>query len=376
MSSINQNSEQKYHRLDKYLIQAGIDALICMLPENIIYLTGTYPVHGASVAVYIRGGECLLLQPECEKDWIESNRTTVTLFGWGHLQDMPIDNTYAYFLSDVYKKYLSSGMRIGVEKQVKTCAPAYRSAEMNLPDAAWLELVSQNLPGCTFVDCVPLIETARSIKGPEEIEKIKRANRIAQIGLKELENNIHPGMTEVEAASLVETTIRTRGTGYEGARLVRAFAEVTSGPEGSRRQSMLIPAGQRRFEAGDLVIIEMAVVADGYWSDLTRVYCAGDPNSEQKRVHNTILEAQQAAADALLAGNKFSAPDEAARKVITEAGLGEYFIHGTGHGVGWRYHEIDPAARSGFERHTGKGNGHQHRTGRVYPRFWRHPDRG
>ena len=270
MTSINQNGENKYNRLDRTLIQAGVDALVCMLPENIVYLRGTYPVHGVSVAVYIRGGECLLLQPDCEKDWIEANQTQVTLFGWGHLKDMPLETTYANFLADGYKKYLSSGMRLGVEMQFKTCAPAYRSAEMNLPDAAWLELVSRNLPGCTFVDCISLIESARAIKDSAEIERIRRANKIAQIGLNELGNNIRPGMTEVEAASLVESAIRTKGTGFEGARLVRAFAEVTGGPEGSRRQSMLIPAGQRRFEAGDLVIIEMAVVADGYWSDLTQ----------------------------------------------------------------------------------------------------------
>ncbi len=123
---------------------------------------------------------------------------------------------------------------------------------------------------------------------------------------------------------------------------MRAFAEVTSGPEGSLRQSMLIPAGQRKFDPGDLVIIEMAVVADGYWSDLTRVFCAGNPNKEQKRVYNTVLSAQKEAAAQLVGGNKFSTPDAAARKVIMEAGLGEYFIHGTGHGVGWRYHESVP----------------------------------
>ena len=164
MTSINQNGENKYNRLDRTLIQAGVDALVCMLPENIVYLSGTYPVHGVSVAVYFRGGECLLLQPDCEKDWIEANQTQVTLFGWGHLQDVPLETTYTNFLSDIYKRHLSPGMRIGVEIQFKTCAPAYRSAEMNLPDAAWLELVRRNLPGCTFVDCIPLIETARAIK--------------------------------------------------------------------------------------------------------------------------------------------------------------------------------------------------------------------
>jgi Xaa-Pro aminopeptidase len=213
---------------------------------------------------------------------------------------------------------------------------------MNLPDAAWLEIVQSNMPGCLLVDCIPVIEAAHSIKSSHDIEKLKRVNQIAQIGLDELQNKIHPGMSEVEAASLVENSVRVNGSGFQGARLVRAFAEVTSGPEGSLLQSMLIPAGQRKFESGDLVIIEMAVVADGYWSDLTRVFCVGVPNNEQKRVYNTVLLAQKAAAAQLLVGNQYSAPDAAAREVITEAGLGEYFIHGTGHGVGWRYHESIP----------------------------------
>jgi Xaa-Pro dipeptidase len=342
VSSINQNEHLQNHQLDKLLALAGIDAMICMLPENIVYLTGTYPVHGVSIAVYIPDVGCSLLQPECEQCWVEANSTRVTLFGWGHLRDNPLENSYADYLSGIYRKYGLIGKLIGVEKHYKTCAPAYRSAEMNLPDAAWLEIVQTNLPGCSLKDCVPIIEAARAIKSPHDIDKLKRVNQIAQIGLDELNDKIHPGMSEVEAAALVENSIRVNGSGFQGARLVRAFAEVTSGPEGSLRQSMLIPAGQRKFDPGDLVIIEMAVVADGYWSDLTRVFCAGKPNEDQKRIFNTVLSAQKAAATLLVGGNKFSTPDAAARKVIMDAGLGENFIHGTGHGVGWRYHEGIP----------------------------------
>jgi Xaa-Pro dipeptidase len=342
VSSINQNEHLQNYRLDKLLALAGIDAMICMLPENVVYLTGTYPVHGVSIAVYIPDVGSILLQPECEQYWVETNTTRVTLFGWGHLRDNPLENTYADFLSGIYHHYDLAGKLIGVEKHCKTCAPGYRSAEMNLPDAAWLEIVQTNLPGCSLKDCVPTIEAARAIKSPHDIDKLKRVNQIAQIGLDELYDKIHPGMSEVEAASLVENSIRVNGCGFQGARLVRAFAEVTSGPEGSLRQSMLIPAGQRKFDPGDLVIIEMAVVADGYWSDLTRVFCAGKPNEDQKRIFNTVLSAQKAAATLLVGGNKFSTPDAAARNIIMEAGLGEYFIHGTGHGVGWRYHESVP----------------------------------
>ena len=342
MYSINQNRVQKYNRLDGFLSQAGIDALVCMLPENVVYLTGTYPVHGVSVAVYLPGGTVELLQPECEQQWVEPEIAEVTLFGWGHFSDDQLEDTYAIFLSRIAEKYELKGRRIGVEKDISTCAPAYRSAEMNLPNAAWISLISTCITGCQLADCRPVIEAARSIKQGEDLERIRLANRVASLGLDELRRQIHPGMTEVEAASLVESTIRVNGTGLGGSRLVRAFAEVTSGPEGSRQQSMLIPAGQRKFTQGDLVIIELATVVDGYWSDLTRVYCAGEPDSEQKRVFNTVLEAQRAAGAALRSGSPASAPDAAARKVITTAGLGQYFIHGTGHGVGWRYHESIP----------------------------------
>ena len=342
MYSINQNFPEKYYRLDEHVSLAGVDALVCLLPENVVYLTGTYPVHGVSVAVYLPRVGSFLLHPECEQEWIAHGDCGVSLFGWGHINDKPIEAAYTEFLSNLYGKYQLTGKRIGVEMNVKTCAPAYRSAEMNLPDDAFLAIVKSNFSDCTFIDCGPIVEGARAIKFPDDIVNIKRSNAIAQLGLAELEKNIHSGMTEVEAAALVEQTIRVKGTGYEGASLVRGFAEVTSGIEGSRKQSMLIPASLRRFEKGDLVIIEMAVVADGYWSDLTRVFCVGEPNVEQKRVYNTVLKAQQAAAAVLIEGNGFSSPDEAARKVIAEAGLGEYFIHGTGHGVGWRYHEAIP----------------------------------
>ena len=186
------------------------------------------------------------------------------------------------FFPEFIVNMVLQGYASALKSIIKTCAPAYRSAEMNLPDAAWLEIVQANMPGCSLVDCIPTIESARAIKSPHEIDKFRRVNQIAQIGLDELGDKIHPGMSEVEAASLVESSIRINGTGFQGARLVRAFAEVTSGPEGSLRQSMLIPAGQRKFDPGDLVIIEMAVVADGYWSDLTRVFCAGNPNDRTK----------------------------------------------------------------------------------------------
>ena len=96
-------------------------------------------------------------------------------------------------------------------------------------------------------------------------------------------------------------------------------------------------------------MVEMAVVVDGYWSDLTYMAVAGEPSDRQREVHNQVLEAQQAAARAVKAGVPASAPDQAARKILEDAGLGPYFVHNTGHGVGFRYHEFIPFLTPGVE---------------------------
>jgi Xaa-Pro aminopeptidase len=74
---------------------------------------------------------------------------------------------------------------------------------------------------------------------------------------------------------------------------------------------------------------------------------AGEPSARQREVHNAVLAAQQAGAAQMRPGNPFSAADAAAREVLAEAGLGEYFIHGSGHGLGFRFHESVPSLAPG-----------------------------
>jgi Xaa-Pro aminopeptidase len=151
-----------------------------------------------------------------------------------------------------------------------------------------------------------------------------------------------PGMTEAQVGALVEGKIRGDGVGCKGARLVRANAEVGAGPVGSTKGTLLVPSTNNVIHDGDIVMVELATVVDGYWSDLTYVAVAGGPNERQRTVYNTVLEAQQAAAHEMREGASFADPDRAARTVLEKAGLDQYFPHITGHGVGLRYHEFIP----------------------------------
>jgi Xaa-Pro dipeptidase len=94
-------------------------------------------------------------------------------------------------------------------------------------------------------------------------------------------------------------------------------------------------------------MVELATVVDGYWSDLTRMAVAGEPSPRQREIYELIRKAQRAAIESLRPGVPAEEVDAAARKIIREAGYGDYFVHITGHGVGYRYHELIPLLAPG-----------------------------
>ncbi len=107
---------------------------------------------------------------------------------------------------------------------------------------------------------------------------------------------------------MVEFHVRADGPGYKGARLMRALCEVGAGPVDSTKGTLLVPSTTYIIQEGDFVMLELATVVDGYWSDLTYMAVAGKPNDRQVEVYNHLLTAQQAAAAQMRAGASFSDP--------------------------------------------------------------------
>jgi Xaa-Pro aminopeptidase len=184
---------------------------------------------------------------------------------------------------------------------------------------------------------------------------MRLANEIAEMGINYALSKLEPGMTEAQIGALIEYKIRADGPGHKGVRLVRAMAEVGAGPVGSTKGTLLIPSTGYVIQEGDFVMIELATNADGYWSDLTYMAVAGQPNDRQRQAYNILLEAQQAAASQMRHGASFADPDHAARQVLEKAGLEKYFVHITGHGTGFRYHEFVPFLFPGAEGKLEKG---------------------
>jgi len=241
-----------------------------------------------------------------------------------------------------FDRFALMGKKVGVERSFEVIAPTYRMAEPVVPSGPWQSLMEKIFGEAAIVDITGFLQNARSIKTNYELGKLRIANEIAEMGFLDALSKLEAGMTEVQVGAMVEYKIRADGPGYKGARLVRSEAEVGAGIAGTFKGTLLVPSTGYRLQKGDLVMIELATMVDGYFSDLTYMSVVGMPSQRQTDVYNHLLEAQKAATQELYPGNTFDAADKAARQVLEKAGLGQYFVHITGHGVGLRYHEFIP----------------------------------
>lgn len=182
-----------------------------------------------------------------------------------------------------------------------------------------------------LVGTAEIVEGLRAVKEPEEIERIRAATVLADAAFERLIRDGLVGRTERELAMALEYDMRERGAQRPSFETI-----VAAGPHGA------LPHAQPRevpIKAGQLVVIDWGAELDGYCSDCTRTVATGDPGSEAREVYELVLEAQLAALAAVRADEGGRAVDGVARAIITEAGHGEHFGHGLGHGVGREVHE-------------------------------------
>jgi Xaa-Pro aminopeptidase len=187
------------------------------------------------------------------------------------------------------------------------------------------------------------------------LARLRVAREIAGFGLEAFGSAVQPGRTEAEVAADVERAILA-GTGYKGTAHARAEALVFSGTERLDRVSWgYATSTARRIERGELVMLELCTVADGYYSDLTRMATAGPPSARQEELIAAVTAAQRAAIAAVRPGVTGDAVDRAARDMLRAHGLADAFIHITGHGLGFRYHESVPMLYPGAENVLAEG---------------------
>lgn len=182
------------------------------------------------------------------------------------------------------------------------------------------------------------ITQLRIVKTQDEIDKIIKAQRIAEAAFEDVLNFIRPGVTEREIGLRLDYYMLSHGAEALSFDTIALTGANTSLPHG-------VP-GETVVENGMFVLMDYGATYDGYHSDMTRTVCVGKPTEKMELVYNTVLKAQLDAIDAIKAGVIGKDIDKIARDIITNAGYGDKFGHSLGHGVGVEIHEAPNAAPS------------------------------
>jgi Xaa-Pro aminopeptidase len=299
------------------MAEAGVDALVLSHGADLPWLTGyrAMPLERLTALVLPRQGDAVLVVPGLEAPRVPDGSALFTVRPWADTEDP--DGLVAGLVG-------GGPMRIGVS------------------DRAWaasLLAFQERLPRATWVRASTVTSPLRAIKDSAEVTLLRAAARAADRVAGELQAGGIPLMGRTEAQVSEDIATRLLAAGHCRVN----FAIVGSGPNGASPHH---EAGDRRIGPGEVVVCdfggEYAEGGDvGYCSDITRTVVTGAPDKEVADCYAVLLAAQQAAVAAARPGVPAEQVDAVARAVIDDAGLGRYFIHRTGHGIGIEEHE-DP----------------------------------
>lgn len=222
------------------------------------------------------------------------------------------------------------------------------------------------LPLTERLGALPVLATEvmrelRMVKGPAEIDALRKAGAAIDRVHARVPELLVPGRTEAEVAADIDAAIVAEG------HTEAAFIIVGSGPHGADPHH---EQSDRELRAGDIVVVDIGGPYEpGYNSDCTRTYSIGEPDPEVAQQYSVLLAAQRAAVAAVRPGMRAEQIDAAARDVLAEAGLAEYFVHRTGHGIGLSVHE-EPYIVAGNELPLRAGMVFSVEPGIYFPGKW------
>jgi Xaa-Pro aminopeptidase len=185
--------------------------------------------------------------------------------------------------------------------------------------------------GVRLKDASSVVERARMIKDADELQRIRAAVALGAKLFDRAVDVIRPGVKETEVAAEMELAARRGGAEEMSFPTIIASGARSALPHGR--------ASGQAIAAGGFVVCDFGVILSGYCSDQTRTVWVGSVSKDARQAYEAVREAQQAATDAVRPGIPVGKVDAAARKVLRKAGLGRYFTHSTGHGVGLEIHE-------------------------------------
>ncbi len=223
------------------------------------------------------------------------------------------------------------------ESLAKTSDPAVIGIEGDHLTVAEHARLARLLPkGFRLKSAPALVEQERLVKDRDEIELLRSAVMLGASLFDVALKSIRPGVREIEVAAEMEYAARRAGADAMSFETIIASGERSALPHGR--------ASEAKIPANGFVVCDFGVILTGYCSDMTRTVSVGRPQDEARRLYEAVKSAQQAAVESVRPGVSVGEVDGAARRVLQREGLGRYFTHSTGHGVGLEIHEAPRVA--------------------------------
>jgi Xaa-Pro aminopeptidase len=315
---------ERVSRLRSRVVSDGLDAFVVTGPGSVRWLTG----YGGS------NGLCIVTATE---------QRFLTDFRYGsgvaHLRDswdvQVVDQNLIGVIGEQLPSMLGDSRRVGFEAT-------------RLTYAHWLILdEAARASGRDLIATTNLPEEVRAVKAPDEIALIRAGAEINDRVYEWLASEGLDGTSERDWQTAIADKMRELGG--DG---VAFDALVASGANGASPHAV---AGSQPIARNTLVVLDLGARVGGYCSDCTRTFATGHTDDAMREVYEVVLRAQEAALALVKPGASCIDVHETARRVIGDAGYGDYFNHGTGHGVGVEIHE-EPRFRSGLGGHLEPGN--------------------
>ncbi|PID86954.1 MAG: peptidase M24 [Chloroflexi bacterium] len=323
-------NQQRLAKLQQQLVQQKLDGVILMPGPNAYYFSGMHThVSERPVLLFIPAhDEPAIIIPGLEAMKAEqAGMSPARIFAWSD------EEGFAPAFEKAAATMSLDGQHWGIE------ALYLRVLELDT-----LKTVAPNLHTS---HAEPTLMALRAVKDEGELAAISKAISVAERALERLIPQIKVGMTEKQVAAQLTAILLA-----EGGESIAFGPIVSAGPNGASPHAT---PGERPLTNGDLLIIDWGVFVAGYPSDITRTFAVGAIDDELKHIYDVVRQANEAGKKAAKPGATGQDVDRAARKVIVDAGYGEYFIHRTGHGMGLEVHEL-PGMVEGNEVPLQAGN--------------------
>jgi Xaa-Pro aminopeptidase len=308
-------SEDKIKQVRAAMAASGADAIVLTHLPNIFYVCGfsgsnaILLVLGDALHLFTDGRYTIQAHEEAPQSRIHIVRTPLTEACGGFLRS-----------------------RLPGKRQ----RVAFEVSSLNV--AEWGRLKKAAGANIKWKPTSELVERIREVKTAEELDMMRRSARLASEVISEAPDFVRPGVTELEVAAEIDYRMRRKGASGP------SFETIVA--SGARSALPHARPTEKRLQKNELVVLDLGAILRHYCSDLTRTVFLGQAPARIRRWYKAVQQAQEAAHDALRADVTAGSVDRAARRLLDRHGLGTYFVHGTGHGLGIEIHEGPRVGRS------------------------------